>query len=198
MTERPHDLPECPGGGRSALGGGRRECRGRNLYQKIIEAHLGSGVMKPGSEIGLIVDSTLTHNRLGVMTSLQYEAIGIPQVSTKLPSLTWITDPAGHVRERRRPPLPGNGHRPVGHPPLPSRQRHRPSGPPGAFQPARLDPARRRQPYPHMRRGGDAGRFPLYLRIRQNIVTGLRYRKISMILYFYFAASGFCCILIII
>jgi aconitate hydratase len=56
----------------------------RNLYQKIIDAHLGSGVMKPGSEIGLIVDSTLTQDGLGVMTYLQYEAIGIPQVRTKL------------------------------------------------------------------------------------------------------------------
>ena len=56
----------------------------RNLYQKIIGAHLGSGEMKPGSEIGLAVDSTLTQDGLGVMTYLQYEAIGIPSVRTKL------------------------------------------------------------------------------------------------------------------
>ena len=56
----------------------------RNLYQKIIAAHLGSGEMKAGSEIGLIVDSTLTQDGLGVMTYLQYEAIGIPRVKTKL------------------------------------------------------------------------------------------------------------------
>ncbi len=56
----------------------------RNLYQKIIAAHLGSGEMKAGSEIGLIVDSTLTQDGLGVMSYLQYEAIGIPRVKTKL------------------------------------------------------------------------------------------------------------------
>ena len=57
---------------------------GRNLYQKIIGAHLGSGEMKPGAEIGLIIDSTLTQDSLGVMAYLQYEAIGIPAVRTKL------------------------------------------------------------------------------------------------------------------
>lgn len=39
---------------------------GRNLYQKIIGAHLGSGQMTPGAEIGLMVDSTLTQDSLGV------------------------------------------------------------------------------------------------------------------------------------
>lgn len=56
----------------------------QNLYQKIIGAHLGSGEMKPGAEIGLIIDSTLTQDSLGVMAYLQYEAIGIPAVRTKL------------------------------------------------------------------------------------------------------------------
>ena len=56
----------------------------RNLYQKIVGAHLGSGEMKPGGEIGLIIDSTLTQDGLGVMAYLQYEAIGIPAVKTKL------------------------------------------------------------------------------------------------------------------
>jgi hypothetical protein len=43
----------------------------RNLSQKIIEAHLGGGVMKPGSEIGLIVDSTLAQDGLGVMRRIK-------------------------------------------------------------------------------------------------------------------------------
>ena len=58
--------------------------KGQNLYQKIIGTHLSSGEMKPGTEIGLAIDSTLTQDGLGVMTYLQYEAIGIPQVKTKL------------------------------------------------------------------------------------------------------------------
>ena len=61
----------------------------RNLYQKIIGAHLGSGEMKPGAEISLIIDSTLTPDSLGVMAYLQYEAIGIPAVRTKL-SLAYV------------------------------------------------------------------------------------------------------------
>lgn len=56
----------------------------RNLYAKIIDAHLGSGEMKPGAEISLIIDSTLTQDSLGVLAYLQYEAIGIPTVRTKL------------------------------------------------------------------------------------------------------------------
>ncbi len=58
--------------------------KGQNLYQKIISAHLGSGEMKPGAEISLIIDSTLTQDSLGVMAYLQYEAMGIPAVRTKL------------------------------------------------------------------------------------------------------------------
>ena len=73
------DFPERPGPHGSAPGRGGRERRGANLYQKIIGAHLGSGEMKPGAEIGLIIDSTLTQDWLGVMAYLQYEAIGIPR-----------------------------------------------------------------------------------------------------------------------
>ncbi|MHB9099569.1 MAG: hypothetical protein ACYC5X_17305 [Syntrophales bacterium] len=82
----------------------------RNLYQKIIDAHLGSGVMKPGSEIGLIVDSTLTQDGLGVMTYLQYEAIGIPWVRTKL-SVWRVPD---LVRNRDGHPGPSNRHKITG------------------------------------------------------------------------------------
>ncbi|HSR09855.1 MAG TPA: aconitase family protein, partial [Thermodesulfobacteriota bacterium] len=45
---------------------------------------MNSGEMKPGAEIGLAVDSTLTQDGLGVMAYLQYEAIGVPAVRTKL------------------------------------------------------------------------------------------------------------------
>ncbi len=75
-------------GGLGLIRAGRAEAAGspggQNLYQKIIGAHLSSGEMKPGSEIGLTVDSTLTQDGLGVMAYLQYEAIGIPAVKTKL------------------------------------------------------------------------------------------------------------------
>ncbi len=58
--------------------------KGKNLYQKIIGSHLKTGEMVPGSEIGITVDHTLTHDLLGVMSYLQFEAMGIPSVRTKL------------------------------------------------------------------------------------------------------------------
>ncbi len=61
---------------------------GKNLVQKIISAHLVSGQMSPGSEIGLRIDQTLIHDATGQMALLQYEAIGAGRVKTKR-SLTY-------------------------------------------------------------------------------------------------------------
>ncbi|HHU63070.1 MAG TPA: aconitate hydratase [Clostridiales bacterium] len=57
---------------------------GKNLVQKIIENHLVSGVMEPGSEIAIRIDQTLTQDSTGTMAYLQFEAMGIPRVKTKL------------------------------------------------------------------------------------------------------------------
>ncbi len=56
----------------------------RNLTQKIIEKHLVSGEMTPGSEIGLKIDQTLTQDATGTMACLQFEAMGRPRVRTEL------------------------------------------------------------------------------------------------------------------
>lgn len=56
----------------------------QNLVQKIIAAHLVSGDMTPGSEIGLRIDQTLTQDATGTMADLQFEAMDIPHVKTKL------------------------------------------------------------------------------------------------------------------
>ncbi len=56
----------------------------QNLVQKIISAHLVSGEMTPGSEIGLRIDQTLTQDATGTMADLQFEAMDIPRVQTKL------------------------------------------------------------------------------------------------------------------
>lgn len=56
---------------------------GRNLTQKILQAHLVSGELKTGSEIGISLDQTLTQDATGTMVYLQFEAIGIPKVKTK-------------------------------------------------------------------------------------------------------------------
>ncbi|MBP5610371.1 MAG: aconitate hydratase, partial [Clostridia bacterium] len=57
---------------------------GLTIAQKIIKAHLLSGEMTPGSEIGLRIDQTLTQDATGTMAYLEFEAIGIPRVRTDL------------------------------------------------------------------------------------------------------------------
>lgn len=55
-----------------------------NLSQKIISKHVISGEMKLGAEIGLRIDQTLTQDATGTMAYLQFEAMGVPRVRTKL------------------------------------------------------------------------------------------------------------------
>lgn len=57
---------------------------GKNLSQKILQAHLISGEMIPGQEIGLKIDQTLTQDATGTMAYLQFEATSIPQAKTEL------------------------------------------------------------------------------------------------------------------
>jgi aconitate hydratase len=55
-----------------------------NIVQKIISKHLVSGKMIPGEEIALRIDQTLTQDATGTMAYLQFEAMGVPKVKTKL------------------------------------------------------------------------------------------------------------------
>ncbi len=55
-----------------------------NLSQKILNSHLISGKMEPGTEIAIKIDQTLTQDATGTMAYLQFEAMGIPRVRTKL------------------------------------------------------------------------------------------------------------------
>jgi len=57
---------------------------GKNLTQKILAEHLVSGELKPGSEIAIRIDQTLTQDATGTMAYLQFEALDIPRVQTKL------------------------------------------------------------------------------------------------------------------
>jgi len=57
---------------------------GMTISQKIIRDHLLSGEMKAGSEISIRIDQTLTQDSTGTMAYLQFEAIGVPRVKTKL------------------------------------------------------------------------------------------------------------------
>ncbi len=57
---------------------------GFTIAQKIIKEHLISGEMIAGNEIALRIDQTLTQDATGTMAYLEFEAIGIPRVRTKL------------------------------------------------------------------------------------------------------------------
>ena len=56
---------------------------GCTIAQKIIKAHLVSGEMKVGNDIGLRIDQTLTQDATGTMAYIEYEAMGIPRVKTE-------------------------------------------------------------------------------------------------------------------
>jgi len=62
---------------------------GLNLTQKILTAHLVSGKVGSGGEIGIKIDQTLTQDATGTMAYLQFEAVGIPSVKTEL-SVSYI------------------------------------------------------------------------------------------------------------
>ena len=55
-----------------------------NVTHKLIDAHLESGEMRPGEEIGLRIDQTLTQDATGTMVMLELEAMGIDRVATEL------------------------------------------------------------------------------------------------------------------
>jgi aconitate hydratase len=57
---------------------------GKNIVQKIFEAHKISGEIKEGSLIGLKVDQVYTQDATGTMAWLEFEAIGIDRVRVSL------------------------------------------------------------------------------------------------------------------
>ena len=56
---------------------------GKTIAQKIIEAHLVSGKMAVGEDVGLRIDQTLTQDATGAMAYLEFEAMGVPRVKTQ-------------------------------------------------------------------------------------------------------------------
>ncbi len=55
-----------------------------NLSEKLIKDHLADGEMRAGKEIGIAIDQTLTQDATGTMAYLQFEALGMPRVRSKL------------------------------------------------------------------------------------------------------------------
>jgi aconitate hydratase len=54
----------------------------KTLTQKILERHLITGEYRPGSEIGIHIDQTLTQDATGTMAYLQFEAMGLDRIRT--------------------------------------------------------------------------------------------------------------------
>ena len=57
---------------------------GLTLAEKIIKAHLVTGEMKKGTDIGIRIDQTLTQDATGTMAYLQFESMGCERVKTEL------------------------------------------------------------------------------------------------------------------
>jgi len=57
---------------------------GRNIVEKIFEAHKVYGELKPDTPVGLKVDQVYTQDATGTMAWLQFEAIGIERVKVPL------------------------------------------------------------------------------------------------------------------
>lgn len=57
---------------------------GQNVARKLIAAHLVSGEMTPGEEVGLRIDQTLTQDATGTMVMLELEALELDRVRTEV------------------------------------------------------------------------------------------------------------------
>jgi aconitate hydratase len=57
---------------------------GLNVAQQLIQAHLVTGDMVPGAEIGIRIDQTLTQDATGTMVMLELEAMALDRVKTAL------------------------------------------------------------------------------------------------------------------
>ncbi len=62
---------------------------GLTVAEKLINAALVDGEMKKGNRIGIRMSQTLTHDLTGVMTYLEFEAMGLKRVKTDL-SVSYI------------------------------------------------------------------------------------------------------------
>ncbi len=57
---------------------------GKNIVEKIFEAHRVYGEIEPGKPVGLRVDQVYTQDATGTMAWLQFEAIGVDEVKVPL------------------------------------------------------------------------------------------------------------------
>ena len=55
-----------------------------NIVEKILSKHLISGELKPGQELAIRIDQTLTQDATGTMAYLQFESMGLERVKADL------------------------------------------------------------------------------------------------------------------
>jgi aconitate hydratase len=67
----------------------RRKCMSRTVAEKVIAQHLAEGNIELREQIGLRIDHTLTQDSTGTLAYLEFEAMGVPRVKTKL-SLSFV------------------------------------------------------------------------------------------------------------
>ena len=110
----------------------------RTLTEQIIAEHLVSGKLIPGQEIAIRIDQTLTQDATGTMAYLQFEAMGVPRVTTEL-SVSYVDHNTLQTGFEN-----ADDHRylqtvaaQVRHLLLAAGQRHLPPGPPRALRRAR-------------------------------------------------------------
>jgi aconitate hydratase len=61
----------------------------RTVTEEVIRQHLAEGKMELGEQVGLRIDHTLTQDSTGTLVYLEFEAMGVPHVKTKL-SLSFV------------------------------------------------------------------------------------------------------------
>jgi aconitate hydratase len=57
---------------------------GKNLVEKVLGTHVVSGRISQGETIAISIDQTLFHDATGTMAALQFDALSLPRVKTKL------------------------------------------------------------------------------------------------------------------
>jgi len=62
---------------------------GKNIVQKILDAHVVAGEPLAGKEVGIRIDQTLTQDATGTMAYLQFESMGFDKVKTEV-SVSYI------------------------------------------------------------------------------------------------------------
>ena len=58
---------------------------GKNIVEKILDAHIVSGEAVVGQEVGIRIDQTLTQDATGTMAYLQFEAM-----ERNFRNVTWV------------------------------------------------------------------------------------------------------------